>query len=630
MTRAWVIVFLPILVGMGTPEFRFSRPIEAAPGWCELELPDDVLEATRPGLPDLRIRAQKGGEDVPFIDRAKLPAARREIPLVDVETAPNKETTAVVDRGPHPGWADALELDVAETEFAKPVKLEASPDRAVWNEIARTSIFATAGSSMTKVRFAPNDRRYLRLRFDDKNGAPIHAEHATLAQSTEHPASKIADVEWKSAGDADPSVSTYAFTLRSANAPVIELHIGASDAAFAREVRVFERVISRDEVSRRLLGQGEIIRSADGREATSVTIAEPSSRNLEVDIDRGAGVPLHVTSMSVAFEPRVLVFHAPTGSELDLLYGSSTAQRPHYDLDAALAKGRPAISATAHLGPAIDTGATAPAIARAPRGASLDLGAWRAKQSMTLPAHGPVAYVDVDRDTATLSDVRIVDEAARQVPYVVESNPRRSEVSLGFRREPGDRHTVLVLTGLDPEKTIDTVAIDVASPDYFAREAAVVELVSDPRGPTEERVLGHANLERTADASRPTFRIPIAHPTGVDVRIRIEDGDNAPLVITAVRAVVVRRRIDFLFEPGDRLTLLSDNPLAGAPRYDLALVSERMLSSPAEAATLDRVVRANATKVVVPRWFWLFVVAAALLLFLAVRRALGPTPSGAE
>jgi hypothetical protein len=97
-----------------------------------------------------------------------------------------------------------------------------------------------------------------------------------------------------------------------------------------------------------------------------------------------------------------------------------------------------------------------------------------------------------------------------------------------------------------------------------------------------------------------------------------------------VRAVVVRRRLDFLFEPGDRLVLISENPQAGPPNYDLALVAERVLSSPAEPASLSDVTHVAQTNARAPRWFWFFVLGAAVILFVAVGRVLRPTPSGAE
>jgi len=625
MSRAW-LALVPLLVGMGAPEFRFHRAIEAAEGWTELEIPDDVLETSRPGLPDLRIRSG-AGDDIPYADVGRLPFSAAKLPLVDVEVTPGKETTAVVDRGAHPGWANAAEVDVTETDFIKPVKLEASSDRAAWAEIAECSIFATrAGAAMTKIRFAPNDRRFWRFRFDDKNGSPIHPTGVILTQA-EHRERPERGVEFKTESDADVSVSTYAIMLESANLPIVEVTIDAAEAAFSRQVRLFERVWFRDEVTRRLLGRGEIVRTADGRETTRVAVTQPTSKRLEIDVERTSGVPLHVTAISVASEAPSLLFFAPKGPGLELFYGSNTALRPSYDLATALGKGRPPSVARAKLGAPVDTGAIAPAISDTPRGGPLDLAQWKTRQAITLPARGPVAFLDLDRSAGLLSDVRIVDAEARQVPYVVEANPRRSESSLDWRVEATRGVTVLHLKGVDPNKSTETIDLEVTSPDYFTRDVTVVEPTADPRGTTGERLLGTARVVRVAGAPREPLSVAIAQPTQSQIVVRIADGDNAPLGVAGVRARVTRRRIDFLFAPGDRLALVTDNPQAGSPHYDLALVAEKVLSSPAEAASLGEVTRAVEARKKTPAWFWLFVLAAALVLFFAVGRALRQEPA---
>jgi hypothetical protein len=623
----WLVAALPLLVAAGTPEFRFHRSIEAAKGWTEVEVPADVLATARPGLADVRIRSARG-DDVPYVERTSVPATESKLALVDVTSTPNRETTAMVDRAERSGWVDALELDVPEAEFIKPVTVEASVDRNAWGEIAKSSIFATAsGASVRRIRFAPSDRRFLRLRFDDRNGPPIHPTHATLHPSVDRREPEPRPVEFKQEADADISVSTYAVELTSANLPVIEVRLDASDAAFSRKVRVFERVIFRDEVTRRLLGQGEIARSAEGRDDTSVSIAQPTSRHLEVDVERSGGVPLHVTSMSMAVEPRVLLFYAEERAGLELLYGSPSAARPAYDLASALAGGGPKAVASAKLGAVVDTGGAAPAIGSIPRGASLDLAAWKAKAPIVLPARGPVAYLDVDRGDGALSDLRIVDQEARQVPYVVESKPRRQESSLAWRMQGADHRTELHLTGLDPEKAIEGLEIDVASPDYFSREVTVVESTSDRRGPTGERVLGSGHLARAELGPREPMHVSIAQPLRSEIVVRIADGDNAPLGVSGVRAVVLRRRVNFVFAPGDRLTLATDNPSASVPEYDLALVAERVITLPAEPATLGAVVRASEAKQAVPAWFWLCVAGAAAILLFAVARALRQEPA---
>ena len=140
-------------------------------------------------------------------------------------------------------------------------------------------------------------------------------------------------------------------------------------------------------------------------------------------------------------------------------------------------------------------------------------------------------------------------------------------------------------------------------------------------------MLGTARLVRVAGAPREPLRVAIAQPGESQIVVRIADGDNAPLTVAGVRAHVTRRRIDFVFAPGDRLTLVTDNPQAGSPRYDLALVAEKVLSSPAEAASLGEMTRAAEGGKKTPAWFWLFVLAAALVLLFAVGRALRQEPA---
>ena len=65
--------------------------------------------------------------------------------------------------------------------------------------------------------------------------------------------------------------------LPSKNLPASALRLGATDAAFVRRVRVFERVWFRDEVSRRLLGEGDIVRSAAGEDRLEVPLSEPTA-----------------------------------------------------------------------------------------------------------------------------------------------------------------------------------------------------------------------------------------------------------------------------------------------------------------------------------------------------------------
>jgi hypothetical protein len=616
-------------LGAGTSEYRFHRAIDAQPGFCELELPDEVLEKARPGMPDVRVMSDRGDE-VPYALDSALPAIATEYELANVEVIPKVETTGIVDRGEKAALASAVDVLVDEKDFIKPVVVEASPDRAAWSQIARASIFAVPnGSSMKTVRFAPNDRRYWRFRLDDRNGLPIHLAKVSVLSSVEKRERSTIPVTWKPEADADVSVSTYSTTLPGPNLPVVEVRLQVSDAAFLRRVRVFEKVWFRDEVTRRLLGEGDIMRTGTGREQLAISVAEPSARNLEVDVERTSGVPLHLTGGSVGTRARSILFYAQAGSQLELHYGSSGAHPPNYDLAVALSHGRPPSIATAKLANEVDTGQAEPPAVIPARGSPLDVRAWKTKVPLTLPARGPVTYLDIDRADGTLSDVRIVDEAGRPVPYLVEGSARRVRHAVDWHAGdplPGRRETALAITGLDPSKSIEALELEVASPEYFARDVSVTEEISDERGRTGERVLGSAHWVKNADDPRRPLRIALARPTKSTATIHITNDDNAPLGVAGVAAEVALRRLDFVFVPGDHLALLSGNATVGAPRFDLSLVAEQVLSSPADPAQLGAPQEQPAATHETPKWFWVFVLGAALLLALVLGRVLKQEP----
>ena len=618
---------LPVLLGMDGGGHRFQRAIEGAQGWTEVALSDDVLEAARPALADVRV-VSSTGEELPYAVGGPLATPPIRLPLFDVDLRRDVETTALVDRGASPPLADTVELEVEGTDFIKPAVIEASPDRAAWSEIARGSIFATgSGARMTTLHFAPNDRRYLRFRFDDTNGPPIRPSYAVIGARASDSEERMIALELHSEPDATISAATYSTSLPSANLPLRALRLHATDAAYVRRVQVFERVLFRDEISRRTIGEAEVRRDAAGEERTTIALSEPLGRHLEIDIERTAGVPLHGVTAGVVVAPRFLRFHAPSGSTPELVYGGSAGPPPGYDVAAALALGPLPTFTRAKLGPARDTGASPPLLASVARGAPIDLSAWKTVQTILLPPSAPIAYLDLERARGPIDDIRIVDGEGRQVPYIVEAEPRHLRKSLRFVSQTSGGETRIALDGIAAEKSVEALEVEVSAPEYFARDVQVVERLFDARGASEVRSLGSARWTRTAGQPPPTFRIPIETPRGAHVAIHIADGDNAPLAIANVSADLTRRRLDFVVAPGDELRLLSGSRTMTAPSYDLALVAERVLSSPAEPASLGDARSTFSPPAPTPPWFWIFVFAAALILLVALARTLTQPPA---
>ncbi len=119
-----------------------------------------------------------GSTGVDTIGRGNVTGARTDTIMV-LRVDP-KDTTARLDRGASPPAVRALVLDVEGGDFLKPTVVEASADAHTWSEIGRASIFATGTARMTTLRFAPSDRRHLRVRLDDRNGPPVRLRSARL------------------------------------------------------------------------------------------------------------------------------------------------------------------------------------------------------------------------------------------------------------------------------------------------------------------------------------------------------------------------------------------------------------------------------------------------------------------
>jgi hypothetical protein len=562
--------------------------------------------------------------------------------LRNVESVPGQETTAVVDRGAHPSLADQATIEVDATEFLKPAILEASDDARTWKEIGSGSIFATPGAPgslarlgdgaarMTTLRFAPNDRRYWRLRLDDHNGAPIApraVRSGAIVKSA--PPSRQVTLEVKRASDAEEQAdgeraSIYEVTLPSANLTVSSLTFAPTDAVFARAVAVSERVLVRDEITRRVLG-GATIHRGPGGESLAVPLGELRGPLLEVRVEDGASPPLTLTHATATVAARSLLFFAPAQSlPVALEYGSSVLPVARYDLGPALAGGLPSSVKVAALGAPVDRGAGSP-VGAPPHGAVVDESNWQTKAAIDLPAGGGVAYLPLEGVDAW-KGLRLVDATSHEVPYVFEQTAHRARQTVQPVVSENGTRTTATLGSLAGLHELGAITLSATAPDYFVRDVSIVEQIRDARGPTGERVLGSTKWERRpGDAARPV-RITIASPSQATIEVRIENGSNAPLTLGAVTLERSIRRIDFVSAPGDSLSLLTGSPGASAPAYDLSLLASALLSVPAQAAHLEPARDIAPANPAPAKWFWVAVIAAGLAVAAALARALKAPP----
>ena len=600
--------------------YRFSRPVTAPEGWVRLALPDDVLDACRPGLPDLRV-VREGNAEIPWALEQRIHEVSRRLELRDVERASGRETTALLDRGARPGLAAAVTLMIDGEDFLKPVVIESSDDRASWRAFASGSVFATRLARSTTLRFSPNDRRWWRLRFDDRNGDPISPRAAIVETSAGTQVAALREIPL-ALSVPSPDEPSWTVSAPAANLGIVALKIQAEAVAYSRHVRVVERVFFRGEVLRRVVGEGSIVRAADGSGNDVIPIGESAARSLEIEVEASDGPSLQITRVVAFAPPRAILFSAPAGAALRLLYGSTLADPPNYDLERALAGARPHETAAGSLG--APAGVAPAGFPIPPRGAAVDPAGWKRRQPIVPPSAGNVAYLDLTGAAGEGPGTpRIVDADNRQVPYVLERAEHRKKRVVPFRDMSRGTKTIVEISGLGDHGSIDTVDVSATAPSYFSRELVVAEEITDERGAAGNRILGSASWEKRPEAAAATLRVPIARPSGERIRIEIENGDNAPVVLGSTAVETSVPRLDFVFSPREELMLLSGNPDAAAPRYDLELVAARVLSEPALPAHLGTPSpAANPKSPATPPWLWIVVAVAAVLVVVVLVRTL--------
>jgi len=624
--------FLLLLLGMSDESFRFSRTVENARGVSVLDLPLDVLSAAAPGLRDVRLLGEQTEIGYELEERIVTPALR--LPLLDVESEPGKETIALVDRGEHPGLSSGLSLEVAgDAPFIKPLVIEAGEDRTNFRRVAGASVFRTEGGASLRVHFAPSDRRYLRLRFDDRLSPPIQPSAAVLEPT---PPSDRPGVELplpiERAPAAADSGDRFEVRLPNANLPARSLTLETSERLFSREVRVYEQLLFRGELSRRLVGEGRIERTTSGSEMLSVPLAELTSARLELEVER-AGPALALSGARLLLRAKRLIFVMPENGGLRLVYGSHTASAPRYDVGRFLANGVPAVLSTATLGPAVDRGLR-PALPVPERAVLVDGQGFRSRRVLELPKQGNLAYLDLAGVAPSAAHgVRLLDASGHQVPFVVEAAPRRIKTRLALQSQVQGRTTSARLTGFDPGEPLVGLELDARSPALFQRTVQVFETTRDARGPTGKRLLASARWEKRPEQAEARLLLSLSPPMGSELIVEIDNGDNPPLVLGEASAEVSRARIDFVFRPGETLTLLSSHPNPVPAQYDLELLAHSLIESPALPATLAAAKTPAATTSPAderrPVWFWIAFAAAGALVFAALARVLkGERDSG--
>lgn len=232
------------------------------------------------------------------------------------------------------------------------------------------------------------------------------------------------------------------------------------------------------------------------------------------------------------------------------------------------------------------------------------------------------------------ADVRILDDSHRQVPYVIEHRDdplvvpltaERADVPasvLSFEKRSNWSSYRLKLPCANlpaSEIAIETsarvfqrgVQLAVVRPADRRSRNARLEIITSA-------TWGHVSTEESGNA----LTLAVTPGDVAELWLRIDEGDNSALPITAVRLLLPSYRLRFYRPARSSLTLVYGRSDLLAPRYDLALVSGDLLRADAtEVIPLsERQTQPARRTLLSPLQFWIFLsIAVAILLMLIVR-----------
>jgi hypothetical protein len=598
--------------------WRYHRDVSvAAEGeLATLVVPLDVARRSQTDLRDLRLVASDETEVPYVVERAiaRDPAAVASWSgsLEDQRREKQASSAWVIDLGEARTF-DRLDLDVQQSDFAKRALIELSEDGQRWRPLVRdTGLFEREWGGRLRHTHVLLPQavtaRWLRVTADDSRSRPIDVVGARVS------ATRSAGAQlWH-----EPCAATLVTTQNGATryrldvpagTPLDELRLDADDPAFARMVTLYDVRMVNGRRDERALAHKRVYRlrladAALAAEDVAVPVSGTPLGALELVVEDGDSPPLRRLRGTAGGAATRLLFPV-AAPPLALYYGNAVTRAPLYDLDSlrahlAFAGGL----AAATLGPEVVN----PRFAAAPPlplagalGAAVEGRRWRFTRPVEASDREDVFSLVLDADDLAasrpdLGDVRLVDASDHQVPYILAHDAAVARIDLTLEPMPGGRDPrrrelrIVVPEGKAAARDglpLHALELDIAQ-SFFSRPARL--LAAARQGQRDRDEVASVVLARREQA-RPEAPCWIA----LDGRrhrelvLEIDEGDNAPLDIRAVRAVVKVPRLAFKARPGAYRLLLGNDDVA-APRYDLAALRQEVLAYsavPAPAGPLE-------------------------------------------
>lgn len=616
----------PAAVDEARSAWRWRRAVtvasekESASPFAALVVEPEVAAAAGPELRGVRLVGADGREVPYVVDRRvdRSSTRRWDGALVDTRKDPRRSTEWVVDLLERRAF-DTVELSIPGRDFAKRVRIEVSDDRERWKKVqVDAGVFDRAWTSRVHHTAIPlaeaQTARYVRLTADDTRTRPVDVEGVAVSARRPFPGESWARPVALEPLGARNGVSRYRLKAPP-GLPVERFDLAADDPAFFREAVLVEERSAGERKDRVVLADALLYRlklddAELAGEDTSFPVRLPESGALVLEVRDGDSPPLRNPRGAASGAAVRLVFPWSSGaaetSSLTLYYGNPATRAPVYDIEGL--RSRLSFSrrhARAEAGPEAENPRWRPAPPlqfAASVAAPLEARAWKWERPLGIPGGEDLYTVtlpaaDLSETRRGCGDLRIVDAADRQIPYILEADaaeerialrvaPEKSSDSAGrasrYRLSASDRTTGKALA-------LPWVGVRLEFAENFFDRKARLRAEEAPGaarrgervcfdGPIARRI-GAAAGSPEADERRPV-EIGLDGEPSAALLLEIMDGDNAPLTMTEAWGIVRVPRATFKLkpEPGGRYRLLLGNDQAEPPRYDLQSLSQEVLA----------------------------------------------------
>ena len=655
--------------GSNSGRFQFEKIADVtATGPHRLDIDVPLLSGSRPfvvvhrgdrafatsGLGDLRLFSNN--TEVPHL---LMPPSADEptfingkiLPVAAVDTRENRSSGFEEDLL-EVANVDAIDLDAITAPFLKRFRLEGSGDRERWTLlVGEGTVFdlPQEGVRHTRVLFQAGEYRYLRVTWDDRTSArvmtPGHALVRRVLQSSPGPTLRAPVVVTKR--QSEPGRSRFRLTLPGSRLPIVALELTVGGGNLLRNARVFEPGLVGSEALPRMLGQtrlARVVRDEIPADALSIPIAQPVEPQLDLVVDDGDNPELELTAVTAVFaELPWIYFESPAAGTIVARYGDLRLAPPRYDLEAARQTiTAPANRATWRAQPATMLTTEPEGLPMPDTGSALSTNGFGFTRDIPDGAAGLIVMpLDVNVmghsgvSPRRLQDLRVVDRAGMQVPYLLErrDEPLIVDVKLDRQSLPegvqfaSPKATTYAVQA--PFSELPNARLVLTTRARVFQRTATIGYVTKSTSrqpaqfvPLESKSWVHADEGMTAPAI--TFAFP--ERTNGAMFLIVEEGDNQPLPIERASVLMPSYAVRLFRRPGVAMRLVYGNDRVGAPQYDINLIAPQLLGRSAEevAPAVERSLGAaggdSSLELVSPAVFWSALGLTVLVLLVLVGR----------